>query len=343
MADSDDDRTITGWRTASKWYRQPPGWGWLAGLLVVPLLLGLMGWSGLQRSDRDVDVALPSVDPTATLTAPNASAPSVNAPNVNAPAVSFAPLSIVRNGNGFTLTGDLPDPDMKTGLLDALRGAFGADVELTDNLNIAAGGNGPEFAGLGALFGAGVDIPNFGFDVKGDTVTLTGTAPSDEVKSAAEAAAKQAWPNIKVVNNIEVQAAGAPSAPVPPTSPAPGGACANLQADVNGLLRTPVTFATDGFSLAPASQQLLSQVADKLKACPNARVAVTGHTDNTGNDAINVPLSGNRAKSVADYLISGGVAGDHVTSEGVGAAEPIASNDTAAGRAENRRVAITVS
>ena len=48
------------------------------------------------------------------------------------------------------------------------------------------------------------------------------------------------------------------------------------------------------------------QVADMLKACPTASVSVVGHTDNSGDDAINLPLSGNRAKSVADYLISAG-------------------------------------
>ena len=67
-----------------------------------------------------------------------------------------------------------------------------------------------------------------------------------------------------------------------------------------------------------------------------------GYTDNTGNDAINVPLSGNRAKSVAD-LVSQGVAGNTVTSQGFGSADPIASNDTPDGRAQNRRVEIAVS
>ncbi len=70
---------------------------------------------------------------------------------------------------------------------------------------------------------------------------------------------------------------------------------------------------------------------------------MVGHTDNTGNDAINIPLSNNRAKAVADYLVSQGVAGDRVTSTGVGSSQPIAPNDTPAGQAQNRRVDITVS
>ena len=88
---------------------------------------------------------------------------------------------------------------------------------------------------------------------------------------------------------------------------------------------------------------MLTQVVNRLKACPDSRVAVNGFTDNTGNDGINIPLSGNRAKSVADFLVAQGVAGDHVTSQGMGSANPIASNDTPDGRAQNRRVEITVS
>ena len=341
MPGSEDTHTITGYRTAAKLYRRPPGPAWLLGLLVVPLVLGLIGWSGLDRSKSHSDLTLPSVAPTATLTVPSANAPNVTAPNVNLPNTAFAPLSIVRNGNSFTLSGDLPDLNAKTSLLDALRGGFGPDINLTDNLNIKAGVNAPDFSGLGALFKAAVDIPDFNFDLNGDTVTLTGTAPSDEVKAAVEAAAEAASPNIKVVNNIQVSQA---SAPAPTPAPAPGsGPCATLQADITGLLGTPINFEPDGFSLTSGSQDQLTQVADKLKACPNVNVAVVGHTDNTGNDAINIPLSGNRAKSVADYLISQGVAADHITSSGVGSTQPIASNDTPDGRAQNRRVDITVS
>ena len=341
--DTRDTRTITGYRTASKFYRRKPGAAWWLALLAIPLLLGLIGWAGFNKPDTDVvDISLPSVNPSATLTAPNINTPDVNAPNVNLPDLNFAPLSIVHNGNGFTLNGELPSLEAKTGLLDSLRLAFGPDINLTDNLNVKAGVNAPDFAALGSIFGAAVDIPDFNFDLNGDTLTLKGIAPSEDVKTEVEAAAKAAWPKMKIVNNIEVTAAATP-APAPP-GPAPGGGpCATLQADISGVLKTPINFQTDGFSLTPASQQQLTQVADKLKACPDPKVSVVGHTDSSGNDAINIPLSNNRAKAVADYLVSQGVAGDRVTSEGVGSAEPIAPNDTPAGKAQNRRTDITVS
>jgi peptidoglycan-binding protein ArfA len=369
-----ETRTVKGWRTASKFYRQSPGAGWLLALLAIPLFLAFLGWNELDKSKKDLALTVPSVNPSATLTAPSATltAPSVGAPDVNAPHVSFAPLSIIHNGNGFTLTGDLPDASAKASLLDSLKGALGSGVSLIDNINLKAGVTAPDFSGFGALFKAAVGIPDFSFKLDGDTLTLAGAAPSEDVKAGVEAAAKTAFPNVKIDNQIHVTAP-APAAPVAPAAPAPtaapapaptaapapaptveptpttapapapSGSCGNLSADVAGLLKTPINFETDGFTLTHGSQQILSQVAEKLKACPSSNVAVDGYTDNTGNDAINIPLSSNRAKSVADYLISQGVPRDHVTSKGFGSADPIAPNNTPAGRAQNRRVVIAIS
>ncbi|MCW2557577.1 MAG: hypothetical protein JWP55_1541, partial [Mycobacterium sp.] len=122
-----------------------------------------------------------------------------------------------------------------------------------------------------------------------------------------------------------------------------GGPCSTLQADVSALLRTPINFSTDGSTLAPESRQLVSQIAGKLNACPDVKVAVAGYTDSSGNDAINLPLSASRAKAVADGLVSDGVAAGAVTSRGAGSADPLADNGTPEGRAQNRRVEITVS
>lgn len=348
MPDSEDTevtRTITGYNTESRYWRRKPGGAWWLALLAIPLLLALIGWAGLKKPDVDVNANLPSVNPSASLTAPSVSA-DVNAPDVNAPDLNFGALSILRNANGFTLSGELPSLEAKTGLLDSLKLAFGQGIQLTDNLKVNPDVKAPDFALLGSIFGASIDIPDFNFDLNGDTLTLKGVAPSEESKTEVEAAAKAAYPNMKIVNEITVKEAPASPAPASPSAPAPApdsGACSTLQADITALLKTPINFQTDGFTLVAASQQQLTQIADKLKACPDPKVSVVGHTDSSGNDAINVPLSNNRAKSVADYLVSQGVAGDRVTSKGVGASQPIAPNNTPAGKAQNRRVDITVS
>ena len=94
--------------------------------------------------------------------------------------------------------------------------------------------------------------------------------------------------------------------------------------------------------LTTDGQQQLANVISAVKACPETKLTVIGHTDNTGNDAINNPLSENRAKAVAAYLVSQGISVDSVASQGAGSSEPIASNDTDAGRAQNRRTEIMV-
>jgi peptidoglycan-binding protein ArfA len=205
MTGSEDNRTITDWRTASRFYRKSPGAAWLLALIAIPLLLAWMGLSCLHRSDAGADSTAPA------MTGPAMTGPAMTGPAMTGPAMAYAPLTVKRVGSGFTLTGDLPDAEMKTGLLSALRSAFGPNITLTDNLNIKPGVNGPEFAGLGAVFGTSAGIPDFGFDVSGDTVTFTGTAPSAQVKSDVEEAAKSAWPNIVVVNNIQVRSTAPPT------------------------------------------------------------------------------------------------------------------------------------
>ena len=92
----------------------------------------------------------------------------------------------------------------------------------------------------------------------------------------------------------------------------------------------------------PQFKTILRDLATTLKNNPSTSITVIGYTDNTGTDAINIPLSRQRAESVMNYLVSPGVSSSRFTVEGKGSSDPIASNDTAAGRAQNRRVEIYV-
>ena len=341
MSDTDEDRHVTDWRPESKWYRQKPGAGWLLAFLAIPLLLALIGAGAMAASKKDVDLTPPSVAASASLTPPPS--PSAGAPSTEAPAVGLAPFSIVRSGNEFTLAGDLPSDDMKASLVASIQQAMpGAAV--VDNLTVTPGVNAPGLSGLGQVFSTAVEIPDFSLKLENDELMLMGTAPSEDVKAAAEAAAAAAWPNVKIANHIEVTAASSSAAPPPSPTPAPpGGPCATLQADITSLLTTPINFSTNGTTLAADSTQLVAQIASKVKSCGTVKVVVTGYTDNTGTDAVNVPISTSRAKVVADALIADGVDGNSVSSSGAGSANPIASNDSPEGRAQNRRTEITVS
>jgi len=112
----------------------------------------------------------------------------------------------------------------------------------------------------------------------------------------------------------------------------------------NLVLNMPagITFATNQASIQPQFRQTLDQVAQTLGEYNQTYIDVYGHTDSTGGDAINQPLSERRAQSVADYLGSRGVQSARIATRGFGSTQPIASNDTEAGRQENRRVEIRV-
>lgn len=110
------------------------------------------------------------------------------------------------------------------------------------------------------------------------------------------------------------------------------------------VLRMPsnVTFDTDQSAIQPQFRTTLDQVADVLRQYNQTLVDVYGHTDSQGSDAYNQDLSERRARSVADYLVMRGVDSRRIGTRGFGESQPIASNDTAEGRAANRRVEIKI-
>lgn len=103
-----------------------------------------------------------------------------------------------------------------------------------------------------------------------------------------------------------------------------------------------ISFDTGRSDIKPQFAPLLDQFANSLRNNPNTDVVIVGHTDNTGTDAINNPLSVNRAASTRQYLSSRGVNVSRIQIDGRGSYQPVASNATADGRARNRRVEIFV-
>ena len=101
-----------------------------------------------------------------------------------------------------------------------------------------------------------------------------------------------------------------------------------------------ISFGVNRADIQPNFRPILDTFAQGMLRNPEARVRIIGHTDSTGSDAINNPLSVNRAASVRDYLTARGVPLAAITIDGRGSREPVASNATADGRARNRRVEI---
>lgn len=103
-----------------------------------------------------------------------------------------------------------------------------------------------------------------------------------------------------------------------------------------------VLFEVGKSALMTSAKRKLDQVSEVLLAKRDAQITVFGHTDSQGDEKMNMDLSQDRADSVKDYLVSQEIASDRIDSVGKGESEPIASNDTPEGRANNRRVEIVV-
>lgn len=103
-----------------------------------------------------------------------------------------------------------------------------------------------------------------------------------------------------------------------------------------------ITFAFDSSNLQPQFYPILNNVADTLNEYNQTVIEVAGHTDSVGDAGYNQNLSVQRAQSVANYLSGRGVMQQRMIVTGAGETRPIASNDTEAGRAQNRRVEITI-
>jgi len=104
-----------------------------------------------------------------------------------------------------------------------------------------------------------------------------------------------------------------------------------------------VLFDTAKYSLRPAAREKLAKVAGIISGHPGLKLEIEGHTDNVGGDDYNQKLSEQRGGAVRDYLTQQGISSASVTAEGFGETKPVVSNDTSAGRQQNRRVELVVS
>ena len=123
------------------------------------------------------------------------------------------------------------------------------------------------------------------------------------------------------------------------------GVMVSQTADNRLMLNIPsdISFDTGSAQIKPGFRPILDSFATSLLNNPGTQVTIVGHTDNTGSDAVNNPLSINRAASTREYLAGRGVPFQRIQIDGRGSYQPAASNDTAARRAKNRRVEIYVS
>lgn len=200
MSDSDPD-PVSGSEPTASFFRSYSGRVWLTALVLVPLLLGVIGYAMFDRARLESGGEPSPAGPVPTLRQTESST-TVEAP-APPPELMLAALSIVRRGDEVTLTGHLPDPAAKRKLLDAVVASID-DVNVIDNLSVVPGTKALDFSAAAPLFDAATLIRDFTLAVDGDTVTLGGTAVKADDADAVGEAAAQVWPRVNIVNKLEI-------------------------------------------------------------------------------------------------------------------------------------------
>jgi len=171
-----------------------------------------------------------------------------------------------------------------------------------------------------------------GLTVDGRDVTLRGYGGTPEVSDGTVKLVAAIW-GVRTVNREILKR------PEPPKPVVTQQQVHEAAASITGILKLQnVEFVTNSDRLTPLGQRTLNQVAGVLAKYPGMPVEIEGHTDSMGDPASNLELSRKRAAAVKQYLIEKGIAGGNLSDAGFGATRPIASNATARGRQENRRV-----
>ena len=185
--------------------------------------------------------------------------------------------------------------------------------------------------GTHLLYGAGLEyMTDFGLGLRAEGVVFDTDAQYAQLGLMYRTGRKKQTerPKLAVVEQEQpVIAAAAPVAPVVTD------ACGDLGGVLEGIV-----FPTDSAGLTMQSVRVLNQVASTMTECPDLFIELSAHTDGRGSEGYNEGLAGERAQSVLDYLSAAGLSRDRLIVDAVGETTPIDSNDTAEGRARNRRV-----
>lgn len=324
----------------------------LIGSILLPLILGLMWLAGFGPWDQQA---------CQTATKPLA-------------------LELAREGEKITLTGKVATAADKGAIANAAEKVYGK-ANVTDKIEVDPEVKPLTWAsGTNGLFEKlkSVDGPAKA-KILGSELTLEGlVATTGERTSRAREMAAFLGKDVTLKNMLVVKPQEAPkpapppqaAAPVPAPAPAPvasgarqlpGGKELNVPLEgfehqiINFIedAQRPVDkglwfdfdrlqFKTASSELTPESRAQVEAMADILKAYPNVAIKVGGYTDNVGDPEANLKLSASRAERVTQELIGLGIAADRLEWEGYGEQHPIADNATAAGRAKNRRTAVSV-
>ncbi|MFQ5966065.1 MAG: OmpA family protein [Acidimicrobiia bacterium] len=279
----------------------------------------VLGVDGVRVVNNELTVGAPSgVAPP----------PTIPPPTVEAVPAGGRPPSFVMlvSGGTVALTGSVPDEETRDALVAGGVAAFGLQ-NVVNTLSVDEGVGSREWlAGLPFLIGEFEDVTEFSLVIAGGTAELSGLAVSEVARSSIENLVSMSLPDIEVVNLLEV---GVDEREL-------------VQKKVDRLDLTLITFSVGSSQLEPGSTSVLDELAVILIDHSDMTVEIGGHTDATGTEESNLEISQGRAEAVVQYLVEHGISEARLTAVGYGSSDPIGDNFTAEGRAQNRRIEVTV-
>ncbi|HDR9251411.1 OmpA family protein [Burkholderia vietnamiensis] len=272
-----------------------------------------------------------TVATTALPSTPNASAAPGAAPGtasgtvVHGTAGTITPPPANATPGQVVAGGKVPDEATKAAVLQKLRDTYGA-ANVVDQIEVGDVATPPNWStNVQKLLGAQLkQISKGQLKINGTQIEVKGEVHNEaQRQQLASDMANSLNPTYTIKNGLRVSA--------------------SEQGVLDQTLANrTIEFETGSATLTPQGKQILDQMAAALAKMQNRTVDIIGHTDNSGNRTSNIALSQARADAVKGYLITKGLQPQQMTTTGVGPDQPIAPNDTADGRARNRRIEFRV-
>ena len=251
------------------------------------------------------------------------------------PDIVAAPITVAWAAGQATVTGEVSDEAGRTAIVDALAGYFANGVN-ADGLTVKEGA-----ASERDWLSKALTLVQIGADSLGEGEIFI-NADQQLIQMTGEFETRQQRRDARdKIDSVmaEMTFAFVSSLAIPPAPDFTQEEVEELQENLDDLIEGKVVeFELNSDVLTEVGKALLDEILDALEKFPNVPIEIGGHTDNQGTSEENLDLSRRRAETALDYLVANGQNADRFVVEGYGEEQPIASNDTADGRARNRRI-----
>ena len=231
----------------------------------------------------------------------------------------------------LTLSGYVPDDKVHAAIIASASRKFFSE-KVVDNLKTSIGAPGGFSAAVMPAMGALSRLSTGTLVVSDGEVKLSGDALYDAAAAQIRAGLGKDFPSsFQFKSDVSTK---------PAVAPVDATVCQQLFSELLG--KAKIRFESGRATIDPDSAGLLDHLVETASRCPTANIEVAGHTDTDGDEAANQELSERRAQAVVDDLVKAGLPADRFTAVGYGSTQPVASNDTEDGKAQNRRIDFVV-